>query len=218
MDVVRVVGLGAGGHSAVAIEALRAMGGYDIVGLTDPRQELWGSTLLGVPVLGDDGQLGLQYDQAVSHAFIGLGGASDTGPRRRLFELAQAQGFELVDIVHPSAVLSPSARVGHGATLLATAVINANAELAENVLVNTGAIVEHDCAIGAHVHVASGALLASGVRVAAGAHIGAGATVLQGRSIGSGAVVGAGAVVTSDVEPATVVVGVPAQPLRRTSA
>jgi UDP-perosamine 4-acetyltransferase len=212
--VVQVVGLGAGGHCAVMIEALRAAGGYEIVGLTDPRQELWGTTLVGVLVLGGDDQLAHQYHQAVSHAFIGLGGVSDTAPRRRLFELARTQGFELVTVVHPSAVLSPSARLGRGATMLATTVVSANVGLGDNVLINTGAIVEHDCRIGDHVHVAVGARLASGVLVETGAHVGAGATVLQGKTIGSGAVVAAGAVVTHDVAPATVVAGVPARPLQ----
>jgi phosphonate metabolism protein (transferase hexapeptide repeat family) len=45
--------------------------------------------------------------------------------------------------------------------------------------------------------------------------IGHGATVLPGVEIGNGAVVGAGAVVTDDVEPYTIVVGVPAEPVRR---
>ena len=45
--------------------------------------------------------------------------------------------------------------------------------------------------------------------------IGHGATVLPGVDIGNGAVVGAGAVVTDDVDPYTVVVGVPAEPVRR---
>jgi acetyltransferase-like isoleucine patch superfamily enzyme len=44
--------------------------------------------------------------------------------------------------------------------------------------------------------------------------IGAGATVLGGVTVGDGSVVGAGAVVTRDVEPATLVAGVPARPVR----
>jgi len=45
--------------------------------------------------------------------------------------------------------------------------------------------------------------------------IGHGAVVLPGVTIGNGAVVGAGAVVTADVDPYTIVAGVPAEPIRR---
>jgi len=215
--VVPVVGLGAGGHAAVMVEALRAAG-YDVVALSDPRRELWGSTLLGVPIVGDDAALSDQYHPAVARAFIGLGGVSDSTPRRRLFAFAQAEGFDVVTFAHPSAVLSPSARLATGVSVLAMAMVNANVVLEDNVLVNTGAIVEHDCEIGESVHVAIGARLASGVHVGAGAHIGAGATVLQGLSIGENAVVGAGAVVTRDVRHGVTVVGVPARPMNKASA
>lgn len=45
--------------------------------------------------------------------------------------------------------------------------------------------------------------------------IGHGATILPGLTIGDGAVIAAGAVVTHDVEPYTIVAGVPARPIRR---
>lgn len=46
--------------------------------------------------------------------------------------------------------------------------------------------------------------------------IGAGATILPGVTIGENSVVAAGAVVTSDVPDNTVVVGIPAKPIKRT--
>jgi phosphonate metabolism protein (transferase hexapeptide repeat family) len=45
--------------------------------------------------------------------------------------------------------------------------------------------------------------------------LGHGALVLPGVTIGNGAVVAAGAIVTHDVDPYTVVAGVPAEPIRR---
>jgi len=45
--------------------------------------------------------------------------------------------------------------------------------------------------------------------------IGHGVTVMPGVNIGNGAAIGSGAVVTRDVEPFTVVVGVPAKPVRK---
>ncbi len=45
--------------------------------------------------------------------------------------------------------------------------------------------------------------------------VGHGVTILPGVTVGNGAVIGAGAVVCRDVEPYTIVAGVPAKPIRR---
>ncbi|MGA0332403.1 MAG: DapH/DapD/GlmU-related protein [Kiritimatiellia bacterium] len=45
--------------------------------------------------------------------------------------------------------------------------------------------------------------------------LGHGATIMPGVNVGTGAVVGSGAVITKDVEPYTIVAGVPARPLRK---
>jgi UDP-perosamine 4-acetyltransferase len=211
---VTVLGLGAGGHAKVVLEILAATDAQ-VVGLLDARDDLWGSLVLGVPVLGGDDLLPTQYESGVRHTFIGLGGAGDTDPRRRLYERALDHGFQVVDAVHPQATVSASASVGRGVTIMAGAIVNADAALGENVIVNTGAIVEHDCWIGSHVHVASGARLAGSVNVDEGAHIGLGASVNPGIRIGRGAIVGSGAVVVRDVADGDVVVGVPARVLRR---
>lgn len=60
-----------------------------------------------------------------------------------------------------------------------------------------------------------GDLIPAPIRIGNDVWIGANATVLPGVTIGDGAVVAAGAVVTRDVEPLTVVGGVPARPLKR---
>jgi sugar O-acyltransferase (sialic acid O-acetyltransferase NeuD family) len=209
--MIRVVGFGAGGHAKVVIEILRSIQEYEIAGLLDTRKELWGTSVLGVEVLGDDSMTADLKKRGIDHAFIGVGTVGDALPRRQLYEKVSNFGFKIVPAIHAAAIVSSSAMISDGPTIMAGAIVNAEAIIGNNVIVNTGAIVEHDCVIGDHVHIATGARLAGGVHVGPGSHIGIGAVVRQEIRIGEGAIVGAGAVVVKDVPAGTTVVGVPAK-------
>jgi sugar O-acyltransferase (sialic acid O-acetyltransferase NeuD family) len=207
--------LGGGGHASVLIDILKASQIAVPHAILDHDRSLWGGELLGVPILGDDNLLSKLVSEGIKHFLVGLGSTEDNEPRKRLFDLGLSHQLKPLTVKAASALCSSYARLGSGCQLLPGSVVNARASIGKNVIVNSGAIVEHDCIIGDHVHVATGARLASTVNVDTGAHIGAGATVRQLISIGEGAVVGAGAVVVKDVPPRTVVVGVPAKPLRK---
>jgi sugar O-acyltransferase (sialic acid O-acetyltransferase NeuD family) len=214
----KVIGLGAGGHARVLIEILTAMGAIEIVGLLEVDSRLWKTKQLGIPVLGSDELLPKLFEDGIRQAFIGVGSIGESSLRRNLFAKARHLGFEVIPCIHPNAVISPSAMVGEGPNIMAGAVINSCARIGVNVIVNTGAIVEHDCVLGDHSHVGPGARLGSAVTVSEGAHIGMGASVRQCVRIGRNSVVGVGAAVVSDVPDDTIVVGVPAHPLRKVKA
>ena len=202
-----IVGLGAGTHAKSMLEAIRSAGVYAVVALVDDDPALAGSTLLGVPITG------ALTGHDAAHAFLGVGGIGDTGPRRRAAERLLAEGFELPPILHATAAVSPWATLGRGAQVLATAVVNAQATVGDGALVNTAAVVEHDCVIGDFAHVAPGAVLGGGAVVGAHAHVGMGAVVIEGVTVGEGAFVAAGAVAVADVSAGTRVGGSPARPL-----
>jgi sugar O-acyltransferase (sialic acid O-acetyltransferase NeuD family) len=215
--MIRVVGIGAGGHARVVLDILRQDSTVTVIGLVDNDRDRWGETLDGIPVLGGDDQLPALRHQGVTHAFIGVGSASDLRPRRRAWQRTVAEGFEMVSAIHPRACIAASVVMGRGVTIMAGAILNPGARLGENVIVNTGAIVDHDCELSDHVHVATGARLAGTVIVGEAAHIGIGATIRQGIRIGREAVIAAGAVVVDDVDEAMIVAGVPARVLRGVS-
>lgn len=208
-----IVGFGAGGHARVMIEILQQDATYDLVGLLDPNPRLQGQTVLGVPVLGNDDCIRDLITKGVQHFFVGVGSVGDSSVRRRLFEQGLNFGLKPICVIHAQSIISPTAKIGRGVTILAGAIVNSGAVIGDNTIVNTGAIIEHDCVLENHVHVATGARLAGGVRVNTGAHIGIGATIRESIQIGDHAIVGAGAVVVKNVHPKIVVVGVPAQPL-----
>jgi sugar O-acyltransferase (sialic acid O-acetyltransferase NeuD family) len=212
---MRVVILGAGAHGRAIADLLGEGSGLTLVGFTDTDSALAGQTVLGVPVLGDDGAA----VQAVrggrcDGALVGVGNTA-MAARRALGGLLSAAAIPSPVVAHPRATVAASVSVGAGTVVFAGAVLGARVRCGANVVVYSGAIVEHDSILEDHAYLGPGALLAGNVVIREGAFIGVGAVVLPGVEVGRDAIVAAGAVVTSAVDPGTTVAGVPARVLPR---
>lgn len=215
MDPSYVI-IGGGGHALSIADAL-SQRQLPLLGYTAPQNG--GDLLPGVRWLGDDVALSaLDTDKLRLVNGIGSSGRGMTQRRNAYLRLRDA-GLRFAEVRHPSAYLSPLlTQLGPAHQVLAGAMVNAGVRCGENVLINSGAVVEHGCTLGSHCHVASGAVLCGNVTLGDAVHVGAGATVIQGLTIGSGAVIAAGAVITQDVEPLTLVAGVPGTTLRKLEA
>ncbi len=118
-------------------------------------------------------------------------------------------------LIHPSAVVSPTARIGAGTVVMAGAIINARAEIGEDCIINTGAIVEHDCILDDGVHAAPRSVMGGTCRIGKATLFGIGSSMRPGTTIGANVVVGAGSTVVSAIADGLTVVGNPARPLAR---
>jgi len=140
----------------------------------------------------------------------------DSRVRSELVKMAGEFELQHPTLIHSSTQLhrSESIAMGRGTVLTAGSILTTDIELGEHVFVNLNCTIGHQCVLEDGVSLMPGVHLSGLVRVAKGAYIGTGAVVLNGLRIGEGAVVGAGAVVTRDVPDHTVVMGVPARPVR----
>ncbi len=206
IPIPRILVVGGGGHARSVMDAISASGVYEIAGIVDPDSS---ASYLGHTVLGSDDDLFDLHESGFEVAAIGVGylGGGD-GSRARVYKRLLEVGFELPNIVDPTAAVAADVVLGEAAFVGKLAVINTAAVVGDGAIINSGAVVEHDCAIGQLAHVSVNATLCGGVTVGEGAMIGAGATVIQGVRIGKNAIVGAGSVVLRDVPEATTVVGV----------
>jgi len=203
--------LGAGGHCSVLIEAMAEAALPPARGILDANSQLWGQSLLGIPVRGGDDLLPELAKSTIDRFVVGVGSVGNTSRRQVMYEKARQLGLDALVVIHPRSWIARSAEIGPGSQILAGALVNTRCRIGANVIVNTGAIVEHDCVIEDHVHISTGACIAGDVRVGRGAHIGIGSSVRQGITIGSNAVIGAGAAVVSNIGADVVALGVPAR-------
>ncbi len=210
-----IVIIGAGGHGKVVLDILRAGSQYRPIGFLDADPKLAGSVVGGLAVYGSVHLLSrLKQQYGFTGAIVAIG---DNRARAGYVETLRGQKIELINAIHPAAVVSTSAIIGRNVVVAAQGVICTEARIGDCVIINTAATVDHECEIGQSVHVCPGAHLAGRVRVGPRSIIGMGANVLQCLEIGRDAIVGAGSVVLRDVVAGCTVVGVPARVIRTAS-
>ncbi len=192
---------GAGGHAKVVLDAFKSKR-LKVTALIDPARS--GEQLLGINIVGSHNEV----KEAGTKSFIVAIG--DNQRRKSIFEEVRGLGWEPTAIVHASAVVSDTAKIGIGTFVSAGAIINADATVGENVIVNTGAVIEHDCCVEDHAHVAPQSAMGGTSFVGEGTLFGIGSVMLPGKKIGKWACVGAGSVIIRDVQDEATVAGNPA--------
>lgn len=133
--------------------------------------------------------------------------------RKKIVQRLKADNhdIEFGTAIHPSAVISPSAKIGEGTVVMAGAVINANAVIGRHCIVNTGATVDHDCAIEDYCHIAPGVNISGGTHIGECTWVGVGSCVIQCITIGKNCMIGAGSVVVRNIPDNVTAYGNPAR-------
>ncbi|HUJ03248.1 MAG TPA: acetyltransferase [Rhizomicrobium sp.] len=198
--------VGASGHAKVVIATAEAAG-VNVAGIFDDDDAKNGALLLGYRVVSPVPDVSwFSHEGVPIHIAIG-----DNDTRKRV---AARLNVRCQSLVHPSAVVHSSAKIGAGALVCAQAVVHPDSEIGAHAIVNTSAVIEHDCRVGEFAHLGPRSCLTGGARAGTGAFLGAGVVVLPNVSIGNWSIAGAGAVVISDVRNGARVAGVPARDLR----
>jgi UDP-3-O-[3-hydroxymyristoyl] glucosamine N-acyltransferase len=146
---------------------------------------------------------------AVDHELYLLG---PTTPSRSVLAAEVKRRFNLGfhTMVHPSAYVSPLAKLSQGVFIGAKSVIGSGADLNEHVFINRGVTIGHDTRIGAFSRIQAGSDIGGLSCIGFGVTVSIGATLIERLVVGNNAVIAGGAVVISDVGANTLVAGVPA--------
>ena len=141
--------VGAGGHGQVVKEVAEAIGTYEKIDFVDDN------STLAVGKMKDLQELHGEYDAA----FVGIG---NNHLRRELLEKLQSYGYSIPVLIHPTAYVSRSAKIGKGTVVEPKAIVNASSKVADGCIISVGAIVDHDVILEECVHVNAGAICKAG--------------------------------------------------------
>jgi len=125
--------------------------------------------------------------------------------------------------IEPGAIIRDMVEIGDHCVIMMGAVLNIGAVIGEKTMIDMNVVVGGRAIVGNNCHIGAGTVLAGVIEPPSADPViieddvmtGANVVVLEGVRIGKGAVIAAGSVVIKDVEPYSVMVGIPAKQLKK---
>ena len=141
---------------------------------------------------------------------IGIG---DPAGKKRIYEMLKLRGGEFLQLIHPTAVVANTAKLGEGVVVCPHSLVSADAIVGDGVAINALSSVGHDVVLGNFCTLSAHVDLTGSVEVGERVFFGTGAKVLPKAKIGSGAKIGAGAIIMRSVPENGVMYAQPAKKL-----
>ena len=161
--------LGAGGFGQMAKETALELGYEQVVFLDDAAD-------------GED-VIGRCCDYILRHEEYPVAVAAFGNNKTRLYwtDRLLVAGYQVPALVHPSAVVSPSAVLESGCFVMQRAVVNTHTRIERAALINSGAVVDHDSVVCAGAHVGLGSIVKANCTIESGRKVEAGEVIFSTR-------------------------------------
>jgi sugar O-acyltransferase (sialic acid O-acetyltransferase NeuD family) len=191
-----------------ALEALDCLGeAYQLEAFVDDTPAKQAAGLCGYRVLSRSAFT--EFPEA--RVLAVPGSASSYRSRRAVIESLQMPDARFASVIHPSARVSPLAKIGQNVLIMAGVVVTSNAVIGNHVCILPNTVVHHDAVIGRWTLIGSNCTIAGGTVLRENCYIGSGSSIMNGVQIGSRALVGLGSNVIRNVAPEAKVAGNPAR-------
>lgn len=161
--------LGAGGYGQTVVDVAFQLNKFDEIAFLDDKAT-------GEKVLGVCSDYKKFKEWNIYPAF------GNNTSRIEWIERLQNEQISIPQIIHPTAYVSPTAKLGIGNVVLPNAIINTNCSIGNGCIINCGSIIDHDCVIEDGVHICLGAIIKAENRIKKCDKIEAG-EVIQARTL-----------------------------------
>jgi sugar O-acyltransferase (sialic acid O-acetyltransferase NeuD family) len=193
------------------LEAIDCLGGeFRLLGFVDDTPEKQGQSPYGHAVFSREAL----SDGPQAQVLAVPGGPASFRSRRAVIEALGLEPGRFARVIHPSARISPLAKIGHNVLIMAGVVITSNAVIGDHVCILPNSVIHHDAQVGSWSLVGSNVTVAGSTIIGENCYIGTGSSLMNGITIGSGTLVGLGSNVIRSAPGHSCIAGNPARPVR----
>lgn len=197
--------IGSGGHAEVVTETTLAQFPKEKITIfcnfSGGRQSIF-----GIPILGYENLHQAFEKNKITNFIIAVG---QIDYRRNFINELNKSPAQPISVLHHTAVVSASAKIGRGVYCGPLSIIHSGAQVGDNSIVNSMALVEHGCIVGSNCHIAPKAALLGNAKTGQDVFIGSNSTVLPRVNVTSNAIIGANSLVNKNITKQDTYYGVP---------
>ena len=197
-----------GFYEAIAIiDAMNAVElRYKVIAILDDNPETHGKIMRGVTVVG---ALDLAKNYTDAYFIFGIGSMKTRLIREQILKKLDIDTSRFISIIHPTAVIDSSAKIGNGC------IIHPGACIGNDVVIEPFVTIAVNSAIAPYVHINSFSMITSLVVILSYAKIGKSvfiascSCITENVEIGNGSMIGAGTVVSRNIDKGSFFLGNP---------
>lgn len=195
-----IIIIGAGGHAAELRDYIRHYNQFqpadahiEVVGFLDDNPDNYAHYGYDEPFLG-----GIQ-DHTVRTDCSYLMGIANLKYRRGIIEQFKAKGAHFQGLIHPTALVSPSAVLGEGVVISHNASVGPKVRIGNFNMLNSRCTVGHDTQLGDYNFISPKVALSGNTKIGNENMIGTNACTIPGVEIGNNNTIGAGMIVFKNI-------------------
>ena len=191
--------IGAGGHAAELRDYIRhynqatGQATLTVIGFIDDDPKPYHHYGFEEPFLGDIKSHEVRQD---CHYIMGI---ANLKYRKAIIERFRSAGATFTGLIHPTALVSPSAEIGEGVVISHNASVGPKVKIGNYNMLNSRCTVGHDTQIGDYNFISPKVALSGNTKIGDNNMIGTNASTIPGATIGNNNTVGAGMVVYKNI-------------------
>ena len=155
-----------------------------------------------------------QLFDGIANAPSGLGvviAIGDPLVRASIYEKSVAAGLIPQTVIHPTAIVSPTAAIGEGSILCPFSFVGPSARVGQNCIINNYASIGHDAVLGQSCVLSPYSTLNGSSQCGERSFLGTASVILLGKALGASSKLSAGSILNSDTDDGALAVGNPAK-------